>query len=131
MIPTVIHQLMIHPICNNCFYNFLQLFILKKNYDNSFKINQNIFPKYEVYWVIFEWDTSKTLVYHWVGIHNSPVWFGCSTSKSYPFCLKIYREDHSIYYYVIIYLFFEKKVHVSSYMSVSLSGGVSLASGWL
>ena len=49
MIPTVIHQLMIHPICNNCFYNFLQLFILKKNYDKSFKINQNIFPKYEVY----------------------------------------------------------------------------------
>ena len=40
-------------------------------------------------------------------------------------------EDHLIYYYVIIYLFFKKNVHVSGYMSVSLSGGVSLAGGWL
>ena len=40
-------------------------------------------------------------------------------------------EDHSIYYYVSINLVLSKYVHVWSYKSVSLSGGVSLAGGWL
>ena len=42
-----------------------------------------------------------------------------------------FMEDHSIYYYVSINLVFSKYVHVWSYKSVSLGGGVSLAGGWL
>ena len=69
-------------------------------------------------------------MYHWMGIHNSQVWFGCSTSEIYPSVLleMFYRENYSIYYYVFVYLFLEKDAYVSSYESLSL-GGVSLAGG--
>ena len=125
---TVIHQLIIHPKCNNCLYNFLQLFFFKKNYDNSSKINQNIFQKYEVYWVIFEWDTSKKLcIIGWEYI-TAQYDLAVAHPKVIHFA---WNSVWRIIQYITMLLFFKKNVHVSSYMSVLLGGGVSLAGGWL
>ena len=41
---------------------------------------------------------SEIHVKHWVRIHNGQIWFGCSTSRYYSFCLKLCKEDHLIYY---------------------------------
>ena len=58
---TVIHRLMIHPICNNCFYNFLQLFILKKIMTIHLKSTRTYFQNMK----FIEWFLSEIQVKHW------------------------------------------------------------------
>jgi len=128
---TVIHRLMIHPNVITVLTTFLQLLNFLKIMTICLKLTRTDFQNMK----FIEWFLSEIQVKHWCIIQWEYITAKYDLAVVHPkvicFAWNFVRR---IIQYITMHLsiyFFKKDAHVSSYKSVSLGGGVSLAGGWL